>query len=120
MCRTFLELHHEYPQSIDIMAVGEDQRSATIFYTVQNAFGATEMNNAYCVYGQDQRSKRVIMEQIQINGERLRGKRIERFSSTIPYIIYSKPDATLPPPLFSALDQLKDRKPFRIEIESAD
>lgn len=119
VCRTFLELNHEFPQTIDILAAGEGQSDVTIFYNVRNSFGATEVNSAYCAYTQAQ-GGRVILRSLQINGEEVDRERRDKFSFTIPYIIYSNPDASLPPPLKGALDQIKKRKPFRIKIEGGE
>lgn len=117
VCRTFLERHHNFPQTIDLFAVGENSSGVTIFYTVMNAFGAVEVNNIYCAYEQSPKTGRITFKTLQINGENMDQDTMDKFAFTIPYILATDPDLTLPPPLIGALDQLKKREPFHITIE---
>ena len=119
VCRTFLELHHDFPRTIDLFAVGENQASATIFYNVRNAFGAVEANNIYCSY-KTLEGGRVIFDQVQINGENMDQDKVQKMSFTILYILQSDLDLALPPPPKGALEDFKDRKPFHIKIEKAE
>lgn len=119
-CRTFIELHHEYPQTIDIFAAADRASDVTIFYNVHNAFGAIEVNNMYCAFSQNARSGRPVLSRLEINGEPIDRDTMNKFSFTIPYIIYSNPSAALPPPLKAPLSEIKARKPFRIEVQGAE
>ena len=107
LCRTFIELQQVYPPSLNVIEVDPFDEAMRFHYTIRNSHGATRSQMAECIFARDPQ-RGLILESVNI--DRLPytdQEEIERFNKSIPSIIATDPDLTLPPPFKDNLISLK-------------
>lgn len=106
ICAAFLEQTLPYPETIRHTAIEQYPSATRIYFTSIDAFGQYKLEMIECAYKNDAQ-KGLIIDRALFNRVDMDKALIDKFNPSIPAIIASEPDLTLPPPLPDALENLK-------------
>lgn len=105
VCRVFLELSVQYPDTLKLSTVEEISDYIRIWYTNVDAFGSYRMENIKCTFVADD----VIgfrLKEVSINRVEIDPAKIEAFNKILPVVLNSGVDLTYPRPLYDALGNI--------------
>ena len=116
LCKIFIELNSQYPQTIRLSTVEEVGLSVRIWFTQVDSFGEYRLEPMQCYFKQDDKLG-FILDKVTINRREIDPEIIARFNTSIPVILQNPPDLSLPNALPDSLDSLqfqfeKFRKPI--------
>lgn len=100
ICRTYVELHELYPQSIQVINGEEDGNTVRIDYKRTDPFGLEAFNTIVCRY-KDTEDGSIQLAKIDINGEKRQypqedPEEVRKFNLGIPAIIAGRPSLVMP------------------------
>ncbi len=102
VCRVFLELNVQYPDTLKLSTVEEISDYIRIWYTNVDAFGSYRMENIKCTFVADDvigfRLKEVSINRVEVDPEK-----VKAFNKILPVVLNSDVDLTYPRPLYDAL-----------------
>lgn len=102
ICRSFIELKLEYPDTLRLSAIDSFESTLRIFYTFTDAFGGQRSSIIECTFNPDTTLKEIVIDRQKIPAEK-----VQAFNATIPYIVAANPDLVVPPPPSADLLLLK-------------
>ena len=104
ICKAFLEQYVDYPPTLQILHVEQFPRAVRLYFNQTDAFGQFTQNMMECV-GDPKGGLR--FSEVLLNRRPVPADRVERFNASIPAVVASDPDLTLPdPPRDSAMKRL--------------
>lgn len=106
VCKTFLELMTDYPETLRIQYVEQYPLAVRIGYTDIDAAGQFSLDMIECAFRSDPQTVMAI-EAVQVNRRDLDPAGFKKFNESIPGILASRMDLTLPQPLGKTLLELK-------------
>jgi len=107
ICRAFVEQYVTYPTTINITTVENFDRALRIYLTTKDPFGNTRSNMFECILRPDPNT-RLAMDRINIDRKAFTDqRRLDLFNKSIPAILKSKTDLTLPKRYSGTLMDLK-------------
>ncbi|MFN3826297.1 MAG: hypothetical protein ACK4NR_01580 [Micavibrio sp.] len=95
ICRTLAELKVPHLSTMRILSYENYGPTWKIFYTYTGSYGEQHSNYIDCVFTADAQGKKILRE-VKINREPLDAEELARFNKSIPGIIASKPDLSVP------------------------
>lgn len=95
VCRAFLELQVEYPDTLRYLYVGYLPKRTRIWYIEYNSFGNKSMDHIDCFFSYPG-GINAHLHKVEINRSELDGNVVRRFNETIPSVIHHMPDYTFP------------------------
>ncbi len=107
ICKVFLELNTQYPDTIYVSTVEEFGKSVRLWYTQTDSFGEYRMQPIRCYFKQDE-AYGFILEKVTVRRTELDQAVVERFNKSIGTILQNPPDLTLPRPLPNSLKNLQN------------
>jgi hypothetical protein len=106
VCRVFLELNVQYPQSLRMSTVEDMGMNIRIWYTQVDSFGEYRLEPIHCYYRPDETTG-LALEKVTINRREVDPAVIRRFNSSIPSILAYPPELVYPTPLPDSLRDLQ-------------
>lgn len=104
LCGALLEQLVDYPTSLEYLEVEQFPRSLRIYFNQTDAFGQIKQDMIECVA--DDKSKTFRFEEVLYNRRPLDKQIVDGFNKTIPVVVSSNPDLTLPDPPVDVLKNL--------------
>ena len=98
ICRTLAELQSRNQSSMKIISYENYGSAWKIFYTFTGQYGEQRSNYIDCVFTRNPQGQLVLRE-AKINRQPIEKAQLDRFNKSIPGIIASNPDLTVPVPL---------------------
>lgn len=98
ICKTYLEQAIPYPETIVPTNVEQYPSATRIYYTSVDPFGQYKLEQIECVYAQDPNGN-MLVQKVLMNRREENADKVKAFSATLPAIVQSKPDLTLPKPM---------------------
>ncbi len=92
ICRTLIETQIKYPTSLKITAIEWFKNNLRIYFTHIDSFGQNRSEFFECEFKPD-----MTLADARINRKTLGADIVANFNKTIPQVIASKPDNTIPP-----------------------
>lgn len=116
ICKVFIELNTQFPDTIRLSTVEEVGMSVRIWYTQTDSFGAYRLEPMQC-YFKEHPEYGFALDKVTIKRREIDPAVIERFNASLPVILQNPPDLALPNPLPDSLENLqfdfaKFRKPI--------
>lgn len=102
ICSAFLEQQVTYPETINQTYVEQYPRAVRIYFTQTDAFGQYRLEMMECSFVKNPQNQ-IIMEKASLNRQDISEGIIQKFNLSIPAIIASEPDLTLPVTVFTPL-----------------
>jgi len=96
ICRSFVELHLRYPETLKITAVENINNAIRLYYTATGPFGEFKSDMMECGFAQNNQTGAIVLDSATLNRNPLPKDDVDRFSRTIPIVVLFKPDLTLP------------------------
>ena len=116
ICSVYLELNVPFPQDLRISTVEDFGDYVRIWYTQLDAFGEYRMEQIQCHFRADEVTG-AALDKVTVNRREVDPERVARFNTSIPIILASPPDLTLPYPLPDSLQGLQiDADAFRLQL----
>lgn len=106
LCKVFVELNVQYPTTLKLNKVEEFATSVRIWYSHTDSFGEYMVEPIQCYFKPDERYG-FALDKVTIRRRELDTKQIETFNSSIPVILASPPDLSLPKPPKDILNNLQ-------------
>jgi hypothetical protein len=106
ICGALLQQNVAYPETIKHTSIEQYPSALRIYFTHVDAFGQFKLEMLECVFKNDP-NKGIQMEKVLYNRQFMDQAIIDKFNVSIPAVILSEPDLTLPEPIPSALESLK-------------
>lgn len=95
ICRAFLEQIVDYPPTVQILYIEQFPRAVRLYFNQTDAFGQFTQDMVECVGDPKGELK---FSEVLINRKQVDAEKVERFNKTIPAVVASEPDLTLPEP----------------------
>lgn len=102
ICRTYIELHEPYPQSIQYVDAYEESYydNVTISYKKTDPFGLEALNEMVCTF-ETKEDGSILLKSVDINGKKRKYPQedpelIKKFNQTIPAIRAYPPSLIMP------------------------
>lgn len=95
ICHAFLEQIVDYPPTVQILYVEQFPRAVRLYFNQTDAFGQFTQDMIECV-GDPKGELR--FSEVLLNRKQVDAEKIEQFNKTIPAVVASEPDLTLPEP----------------------
>lgn len=116
LCKVFIELNTQFPDTIRLSTVEEVGLSVRIWYTQIDSFGAYRLEPMQCFFKEDE-TYGFILDKVTIKRREIDPAIIQSFNRSLPVILANPPDLTLPSPLPDSLESLQlDFSKFRKPI----
>lgn len=116
ICKTFLELHVQFPQDLRLSTVDDLGASVRIWYTQLDAFGEYRMESIQCYFRPDDVTG-AALEKVTINRREVDPKEVEEFNESIGVVLAAPLDLTIPKPLPDSLENLQiETDKFRFQL----
>ena len=116
ICKVFLELNTQYPQTLRLSTVEELGMSVRIWYTQTDSFGEYRLEPLQCYFKPDD-TYGFILDKVTLSRREVDPLLVSEFNKSIPTILAHPPDLTLPIPLPDSLQDLQiDTNLFRKQI----
>lgn len=115
ICKTFLELNVQFPQTLKIRGVRNFGEFIRVWYGQTDAFGEYRMENIQCYFRSDPVTG-AALDKVMINRREVDQQRVEVFNKSIPVILANPPDLNIPPPTNSLKDIQFDTDSFRFQL----
>ncbi len=106
VCRTFLELYVEYPQELRLSKVEDYGQEMRLWYTKIDPYGESNLDYMQCFFRNDSKTG-FALDKVMVNRREVNPETVKSFNVSIPAILASKPDLTLPRPLPDSLEDLQ-------------
>lgn len=106
VCKTFLERHVRFPETLDVMAPFEREASAKIYYTQTNPYGQQQMQLIECHY-KPSATGSPELNKVTIDRTPISKDKIDSFNKTIPVVLTTDMDLEYPPKMQNSLEKLK-------------
>lgn len=98
ICKTYIELHDPYPESLEFMQASEEGNLVIIDYNRTDSFGQRTLNQLRCVF--DPAPNSVALMRVDWNGKAKSPiedpAEVKKFNKGIPALLQTKPDLTMP------------------------
>lgn len=115
VCKTLLEQIVPYPDHLRLSSVDDYGSAVRIWFTQVDSFGEYRLEALACNFRESTEADNkkygqqmpFVLEKASINRRDIDAKAIERFNISIPTIVMSNPNLTLPSPLPDSLDGLQ-------------
>lgn len=105
LCKVFLERQALFPQSLRLSTVEELETSVRIWYTSTSSFGEYRLEPIQCYFRPDPLTGSVL-ERVKINRREVDPAIVEAFNKTLPALLATPIDLSLPSPLPDSLEDL--------------
>lgn len=105
VCSAFLEQIVEYPPSVQQLYVEQFPRAVRIYYNQTDAFGQFTQDMIECI-ADPNAIPNLVFSQVLINRKPVDAEKVKRFNPTIPLLMATDMDLTLPPPPRDVLKRL--------------
>jgi hypothetical protein len=106
ICQVFVERTLTYPIEMKVTQVIESGNQVRMDYSTVNEYGEYILSSAECNFKPDPVTTWALTD-VQINHDKVPQDKLAIFNSTIPFIISSLPDLTLPDDMVGNLQELK-------------
>ena len=103
ICHAFLEQIVDYPTTVQILYIEQFPRAVRLYFNQTDAFGQFTQDMVECV-GDPKGTLR--FSEVLLNRKRVDADKVEKFNQTVPAVVASEPDLTLPKPPPSSLRKL--------------
>lgn len=105
ICRTLMDFEFAFPPTFDIMSVEEQRTSVRMYMAETNPFGNERILQIDCDY---QINNNIVkLTKLSIDRKAIAPSRVTYYNKMMPVLMASQLNKDLPPPLPTALDQLK-------------
>lgn len=105
LCRAFMEFEYAFPPTYDVLSVEEQNTSSRFYMAETNPFGNERIVQVDCDYQVNNNSVRLV--RLSLDRKPIPPARVAYYNKMIPTLMSTKLNTVLPPPLPTALDQLK-------------
>lgn len=97
ICSTFLELNTPYPQTLNYTGLEGSRTAVRIYFTSTDPFGQFRQEMIECTFGPDEKMGMKLTE-IKRNRRQVDSALVRNFNMTLPTIMASKPNLSMPGP----------------------
>ncbi len=117
ICKTFIELHVPYPETILLSEVSTTRKGGVrIWFAYIDSFGSYRLEPFVCVFRANAQGATYLAE-AKLGKLDIDPVKVELFNKAIPYLATNPPDLTIPTPIPDSLDSIQfDFNRFRRPI----
>lgn len=111
ICKTFVELHDPYPDSLEYVQAFENDNVVTIDYNRTDSFGQRTLNQMRCVFKRE--GNLTELSSVDLNGKNNSypmeaPEEVKKFNRGIPALLQNKPSLVMPKGMAEDIKDYRD------------